>query len=112
MFRRTAIVLTLLILISVFVTVYTFSAHFVALSVHEFEGALFWPTPGYTFLLWPTIPSGIVSQIIVPLNQEDLQYYRYIIRSGILIALTFLFWAIVFWKAWRLRNTRKAKMIS
>ena len=107
--RRTAVVLVLLILISMFVTVYTFSAHFVALSVQEYEGTLVWPTPGYTFLPWPTTPSGITIQVIEPLNQADVQYYRYIIGSGILITLTLLFWVIVFWKVWKLRAAPSAK---
>jgi hypothetical protein len=99
--RKTIITLVILVSIAVILSVYTSSAYHVASYVHEINGALSWPTPGYTFLPWPTTATGIVPQMIVQLNQTDLQYYNYIIKSEVLFALTLLLWAIVFWKAWR-----------
>ncbi len=101
------ITLGVLISAAIVLTIYTACAHMVALAVHEIDGVALWPTPGYTFLPWPTTPAGrIVIQMTVPLNQTDLLYYQYIIRSGVLIALTFLLWIAVVWKVLKFRKTR------
>ena len=101
--RKTKTALAVLISLAIVLSLYTALAHIVASYIYEHNSTLYWPTPSYTFLPWPTIPTGLVSQMTVPLNQTDLQYYQYIIKSGILIALTLLLWVIIFWKVWRLR---------
>ncbi len=98
------IILAVLILIALVISVYSISAHYVASYVHKYNGVLVWPTPGYTFLPWPTIPTGIVPAILVPLSETDSQYYRLVIQSGFLIALAFLSWFAVFWKAFSMKD--------
>jgi hypothetical protein len=83
--------------IATLATVYTAWAHYVAFHVFMDHGTLYWPTPGYSFLPWPSTPTGIVIQVIWPLSQSDIQYYRYVIQTGALIVLTLLLWFGVFW---------------
>jgi hypothetical protein len=96
--------LAVLISIVMVISVYSFSAHYVASHVYEYEGTLKWSTPGYTFLPWPKTPSWGVIQVLVPVNQTDIQYYRYVIQPGLLVMLTILSWIAVFWQALRLRK--------
>ncbi len=98
------IILAALILIALVISIYGISAHYVASYVHEYNGALVWPTPGYTFLPWPTTPTGIVPAILFPVSETDLQYYRLVIQSGFLIVLAFLSWIAVFWKAFSIKD--------
>lgn len=79
--RKTKIILAILISIAMVISVYSISAYYVASHVHEYGGTLIWPTPGYTFLPWPKIPTGLVVLIIGPVSQTDIQYYRYVIQS-------------------------------
>lgn len=103
--RRTQMLLAVAVLIALIGTVYSACAYSVASHVFNYNGSLYWPTPGYTFLPWPTMPTGPVISIIESLNQADTQYYRYIIQSGVLIVLTVLLWIAVFWRALKLRKT-------
>jgi hypothetical protein len=100
--RKAKIMLAVLILIAMVISVYSVSTYYVASYVHDYEGTLKWPTPGYTFLPWPKTPTGAVITMVVPVNQTDIQYYRYIIQSGLLVVLTILSWLAVFWSARRL----------
>jgi hypothetical protein len=102
--RKAKIVLAVLFSIAMVISVYSFSAHYVASHIYEFEGTLKWSTPGYTFLPWPKTPTGVVVQVLVPVNQADTQFYRYVIQSGLLVVLTILSWIAVFWQALRLRK--------
>jgi hypothetical protein len=102
--RKAKIMLVVLVLIAMVVSVYSFSAHYVASHVYEYEGTLKWSTPGYTFLPWPKTPTGAVIQVLVPLNQLDIQYYRFVIQSGLLVVLAVLSWIAVSWQALRLRK--------
>jgi hypothetical protein len=96
MVNRRKVVLAAMASIAVLATVYTVWAHIVALHVFEDRGALYWPTPGYSFLPMPSTPTGIVAQVVWPLSQSDIQYYQYVIQSGLLIVLTVLLWLGVF----------------
>jgi hypothetical protein len=102
--RKAKIMLTVLVLIAMVVSVYSFSAHYVASHVYEYEGTLKWSTPGYTFLPWPKTPTGAVIQVLVPLNLVDIQYYRFVIQSGLLVVLAVLSWIAVSWQTLRLRK--------
>ena len=97
--------LVLLYIISIVLTVYTASAHYVASHVYELHGQLFWPnTLGGSFTPVPYLPSGIGGQMLTLLNETDTQYYTYVIRSGILIYLTVALWAITFWQSWKTKK--------
>jgi len=98
---KSKLTLAILLLAALVLTAYTASAHLVASHIGEDNGTLYWPTPGYTFLPWPTTPTGIVISVVVFLNQTDLLYYQYIIKSGVLIVLTLLAWVVAFWKMWK-----------
>jgi hypothetical protein len=100
--RKAKTTLAVFILIALVISVYGVSAYYVASYVHDYEGTLKWSTPGYTFLPWPKTPTGAVITMVVPVNQTDMQYYRYIIQSGLLAVLTILSWIAVFWSARRL----------
>jgi hypothetical protein len=102
--RKAKIVLAVLISIALIISVYSFSAHFVASHIYEYKGTLKWSTPGYAFLPWPKTPTGVVLQVLVPVNQTDIQYYRYVIQSGLLVVLTILSWIAVFWQVHHLRK--------
>jgi hypothetical protein len=98
--------LAVLIPITVFLTYYTACAHYVGSKVIEHDGELYWPTTSkYTFLPWPKAPTAGFT-MLAPLSQTDVQYYNYIIRSGVLIALTSLFWIVDVWLAWRIMRKR------
>jgi hypothetical protein len=104
--------LAVLIPITAFLTYYTVCAHYVASHVIEHGGDLYWPTLSeYTFLPWPKA-STAGFMMLAPLSQTEVQYYNYIIRSGVLIALTFLFWIVDLWLALRImRNHFAGKQI-
>jgi len=101
------VILPVLISISFVLTAYTASAYYIATYVHEFEGILTWPSPGYSFFPWPHEKTGIFPAMAVPLNQTEIDYYNYIIKSGILIALTSLMWILVSWRVWKLLKQNK-----
>ena len=107
--RKTKIVLALLLVVAVLISVYSISAYCVASFVIEYNGVLVWPTPGYSFLPWPTTPTGLMIQLIEPLNQVDVQYYRFIVQSGLLAGLTFLAWLAVAWQIMRFKKTSSFK---
>ena len=100
--KKKVLMLAVLIPITVFLTYYTECAHYVGSQVSEHGGELYWPTLSeYTFLPWPEAPTaGFLMP--GPLSQTDVLYYNYIIRSGVLIALTFLFWIVDVWLALRI----------
>jgi hypothetical protein len=102
--KKTTISLAALVSVALLVTIYSVFAYSVASHVHEYNGVLVWPTPGYSFLPWPVTPTGAVIQIIEPLNQQDIYYYQYIIQPGLLIILPLLLWFIVFWIALKIRK--------
>ena len=100
------VTLVLLFIVSVVLTVYTASAHYVASFVYELHRLLFWPnTLGGSFTPWPYLPSGIAGQMLTLLNQIDTQYYTYVIRSGMLIYVTIASWVTVFWQYWKTRKS-------
>jgi hypothetical protein len=90
------IILIILISTSLFLTVYTASAYYVASHISEAYGKLWWPnTVVGTFYPWPNVPTGIAGQMVTEIvDQINIQYYNYIIKSGILIVLTLLMWFI------------------
>ena len=100
--------LAVLVSIALIMTAYTVSAYYVASYVSEFPGSgghLFWPdTLGGSFLPWPCRPTGIAGMMFTELDQEDYFYYNYVIKSGVLIALTLLLWVIVLWRVWTMKR--------
>jgi hypothetical protein len=102
--KRTIAMLSVLTSIAIIVTIYSACAFSVATAVHEYNGILVWPTPGYTFLPWPIKPTGVMIAVITPLNQADIQYYRYIVQSGVLVVLTLLSWLAVFVMVLKIRK--------
>ena len=95
--------LAVLIPTTVFLTYYTACAHYVGSMVIEVRGNLYWPTLSeYTFLPWPKASTGAGFLMVAPLSQSDVQYYNYIIRFGVLIVMTFLFWIVDVWLAWKI----------
>lgn len=103
--KKSIIILGILLSLALLLTIYTTNAYLVASHVHEYNGVLQWPTPGYSFLPWPHSPTGIVVSVLVPLNQMDLQYYNYIIKSGILLVITLIMWIIVLWRVLKLKQS-------
>jgi uncharacterized membrane protein len=102
--RKTMILLIALLSIAFFVTLYSICAYSVAIHVFEESEILYWPTPGYALTPWPTTPTGVMIQVIEPLNQTDILYYQYVIGSGVLIVLMFLLWFAVSWGVYRIRK--------
>ena len=102
---KTIVILSITVFVAIFVTVYTYCAYTVASHVFEDNGVLYFPY-GYSFLPWPTIPTGITPSVLLRLNEADMQYYQYIIKSGVLIALTIVSWLIVLWRAVKLARNR------
>jgi len=64
--QKNKVKLAVLLLVAIVVSVCRISAHYVPSFVHDHEGNLVWPTPGYTFLLWPTTSTGLIIQVIEP----------------------------------------------
>ncbi len=103
--KKALLILAILVAFALIFSVYTACAHLVASRVLEIDGILNWPTPGYDFFPWPKTETGLQSQIIIPLNQADQQYYHYIIQTGILIVPTLFSWLVVAWKIWQIKKT-------
>ena len=100
--KKKVVILAVLIPITVFLTYYTACAHYVGSKVIEYDGELYWPTLSeYAFLPWPKAPTAGFTAL-AQLSQTDAQYYNYIIKSGVLIALTSLFWIVDVWLVWRI----------
>lgn len=110
--RKTVVVFAVLVSVALLVSVYAGCAHFVATHVSENDSGLYWSTPGYSFLPWPTTPSGLVIQVTVPLSLADLQYYQYVIQSGVLLVLSFVLWVLVAWQVWRFRVSHRETFFS
>jgi len=53
-----------------------------------------------------TIPTGITPSVLLRLTEIDLQYYQYIIKSGVLIALTIVSWLPILWSIFKLKRNR------
>ena len=102
---KTMVILAVTVSIAFFVTIYTSCAYIVASHVFEDNGVLFLPY-GYSFFPWPTIPTGITPSVLLRLTEVDLQYYQYIIKSGVLIALTIVSWLPVLWSIFKLKRNR------
>lgn len=100
--QKERVILTILFSITITITVYTITAYQVASFIHQEKGSPKWPSPGYSFFPWPRTPIGFVTKVTVPLEQTDLNYYNYIINSGVLIMLTILLWILVSWRIWKL----------
>ena len=99
--------LAVLILIAFVFTVYTVSAYYVASHVGEWYGRLWWPdTAGGSFYPWPHMHTGLAGFLITELDQADAQYYIYVIKSGVLIILTLVFWGIALWRVWKFSKYR------
>ncbi len=109
--KTTAALFAVLASTAILITVYSASAYSVASHVHEYNGVLIWPTPGYSFLPWPVAPTGIMIMVIEPLNQTDTQYYQYVINSGILLVLTTVLWLATFLVALKYRKLNTAPKI-
>ena len=104
---KTIVILAVTVFAAIFVTIYTSSAYDVASHVYEDEnGALYWGVET-SFLPWPTRPTtGLTISVGVFLSEINVQYYRYIIQSGVLVALTVVSWLIVIWRAVKLARNR------
>ena len=85
--------------ISAFLTAYTANAYYVASYVSEAYGRFWWPNTAAEgrslFVPWPNIPAGVFGQMITELGEADTQYFLYVIKSGVLVILTVVVWAIV-----------------
>ena len=102
---KAIVILAATVLIAIFVTIYTSCAYFVASRVFEEDGVLVWGY-GYSFLPWPTSPTGLTPSVLLFLTAVDANYYQYIIQSGVLVALTVVSWLIVIWRAVKLARNR------
>jgi len=102
-----------LFIVSIILTVYSASAHYVASSVYEIGGHLFWPnTLRGSFIPWPYLPSGIAGQLLTPLNQIDTQYYTYVIGSRVLIYITVALWVMVLMQIWKTKKSFKKSILN
>ena len=104
---KTIVILAITVAIAIFVTIYTYSAYDVASHIFEDDnGDLYWGVET-SFLPWPTRPTtGVIISLGVFLSEINVQYYRYIIQSGVLIALTVVSWLIVIWRVVKLARNR------
>lgn len=97
--------LIILLIAALFLTAYTASAHYTALSVIEIEGKLYWPSaPGGSFFPWPHPPEGLQAMMLSLMNQNDSLFYQYIIKTWILVIVTLLFWVAA---AWQIGKSKK-----
>ena len=88
--KKSVIFLVVLGSLSVYVTLYTATAHKVA-RVYEEDGEFFWRGgPSGSFFPWPREPGMLA--VLIPLNEIDLFIYVYLIKSGVLVLVTILLW--------------------
>jgi hypothetical protein len=89
--KKSVIFLVVLGSLSIYVTLYTATAHKVARYVYEEDGTFFWRSaPSGSFFPWPREP-GIL-EMLTRLNEIDLFIYVYLIKSGVLLGVTILLW--------------------
>ena len=93
--KKSAIPLTVLGLVSIYLTLYTVAAYNVANYVYDTEVITVWRSgPSGSFFPWPREPGML--QILSGVNEVDLFIYICLIKSWILVLVTVLFWVNTF----------------
>jgi len=104
MISNRILILTLLAVLSVYVTLYTISAHQIASRwAFDQDGKGYWRYSGaMTLFPWPTGPKDVLLPVIVRMGIVDEFIYLYLIKTGVLILICLSLWmltAIYFLKA-------------
>ena len=104
---KETVILIVLISLTLFFTVYTASAYSVASHIQEYDGRFIWPhMPPGSFVPWPTY-TDFGFTVIVDATEVDIWYFNNIIKSNVLVFGTFLLWAVVSWRIWKLWKQNK-----
>jgi hypothetical protein len=99
--RKSLIILIVLVCVSAYSTVYTACAHRVASHVTESPPDLHWSSaPAGSFFPWPREPGML--EMLSEMSEVDSFIYVYLIRSWVLVVVTFMLWIGVFLQIWRI----------
>jgi hypothetical protein len=103
--RKTAV--AVLFVLAVIIAVYTAGAYYAAGSITEVDGQLMWSSaPRGSLFPLPNVAGNLMTTISV--LETDAFIYTYLIRTGVLAAVTVLLWAASVWSIWKTRR-RKGK---
>jgi len=106
--RRSLIVLIVLVGVSVYSALYAASAYRVASHVTESPPELHWGSaPAGSFFPWPREPGML--EMLSEISEVDVFIYVYLIKSWILVAVSFLLWIGVFLQIWNITHGELTK---
>lgn len=91
--KKKILFVTILILASTFLTLYTVAAYNVSNSLIEYNGEIWWRR-GSSGSLFPWPRELGMLDILTKVNEADLFIYKYLIKSWILVGLSILIWII------------------
>jgi hypothetical protein len=92
--KKNIIIIIILLGISIYLTIYTFSVHALAAShIYETSEGVFWRSgPPGSFFPWPQEPGML--EYLAKVEGIDLSIYLYLIKTWILTGLTIISWLI------------------
>ena len=93
MFNKKSVAIAIvLVLVSAYLTLYTFKAHTVSMQyIYEDAGNTLWRRgPAGSLFPWPQEPGML--EIISKIDEVDLFIYSYLIKPGALVGLSILLW--------------------
>ncbi|MCJ7634567.1 hypothetical protein MUP77_19520 [Candidatus Bathyarchaeota archaeon] len=90
--RKRILVASALVLVSAYLTSYTFASYIVSASLTEYGGEIWWSRgPSGSLFPWPREPGML--QILTKVNEVDLFIYL-LIESWILVSISILTWVV------------------
>lgn len=95
--KKLAILTTVLLILSIYITIYTFSAYSVASKciVETDNGPAWKESPPGTLFPWPKESGNkIILPVLVELNSTDKTIYLYFVKSGVLLGLNIALWGV------------------
>jgi len=106
--KRENVLLVLLLVISVYLTAYTTSAHLVSSHIVEKNGKSYWCSgPEGSLWPWPSKNSKIGIPILIELNGTDSFIYNYLIKTYLLSIVCASLWLSVIFLVYKKAKTAK-----
>ena len=113
MMKKEEIYPILLLVVSIYLTAYTASAHMVSSNIVEDSGKAYWSSsPEGSFLPWPRKSGGneIGIPALIELNEADSFIYNYLIRTYLLSVVCIFLWLLAIIIFYRRANIVKSTL--
>ena len=113
MMKKEKILPILLLVVSMYLTAYTVSAHMVSSHIVEDSGKAYWSSsPEGSLFPWPRKSGGseIGIPMLIELNETDSFVYNYLIRTYLLLVVCILLWLSAIIIFYRRANIAKSTL--